>query len=74
MTKSPFTGKGERVNDVLGLVHIDACGPMNISARDGYFYFMTFTDNLSRYGYVFLMKNKSKSFKMFKQFHNEIEK
>ena len=33
MTMSPFTGKGERVKEVLGLVHTDVCGPLNISAR-----------------------------------------
>ena len=33
MTKSPFKEKGERASDVLGLIHTDVCGPMNISAR-----------------------------------------
>ena len=50
MTKSPFTGKGERANEVFELIHNDVCGPMNISARDGYVYFITFTYDLSRYG------------------------
>ena len=74
MTKSSFTEKGERVNDVLDLVHIDVCGPMSISVRSGYHYFITFTDNLSRYGYIYLMKYKSESFKIFKRFHSEVEK
>ena len=34
MTKSPFIGKGERANEVLGLIHIDVCGSMNMSVRD----------------------------------------
>ena len=70
MTKSPFTEKGERAKDVLGLIHIDMCGPMNVSARGGYSYFITFTDDLSRYGYVFLMRHKSESFEMFKRYRN----
>ena len=74
MTKSPFTGKGERASELLGLVHSDVCGPMSSSARGGYFYFITFTDDLSRYGYVYLMKHKSESFEMFKLFRNEVEK
>ena len=74
MTKSPFTGKDERASELLGLVHSDVCGPMSSSARDGFFYFITFTDDLSRYGYVYLMKHKSESFKMFKLFRNEVEK
>ena len=52
MTKLSFIGKGERATELLGLVHTDVCEPMNTSARDGYFYFITFMDNLSRYGYV----------------------
>ena len=74
MTKSPFTEKGERATELLGLVHTDVCGPMSTSARGGYFYFITFTDDLSRYGYVYLMKHKSDSFEMFKRFQSEVKK
>ena len=55
-------------------MHSDVCGPMNISTRGGYSYFITFIDDLSRYGYVYLMKHKSESFEMFKRFCNEVEK
>ena len=74
MTKSPFTRKGDRASDILGLVHTDVCGPMNVNATGGFSYFITFTDDLSRYGYVFLMKNKSESFEIFKRYHSEVEK
>ena len=74
MIKSPFTGKGERAYDLLSLVHTDVCGPMSVSARGGYRYFITFTDDLSRYGYIFLMRHKSESFEMFKRYRNEVEK
>ena len=47
---------------------------MNISAKGGYYYFIMFIDNLSRYGYVYLMKHKSESLKMFKRFCTEVEK
>ena len=50
MTKLHFKRKDERANDVLGLIHADACGPMNISAKGEYNYFIIFTDNLLRYG------------------------
>ena len=63
MTKSPFTEKGEQASDVLSLVHTNICGSMNISARRRYNYFITFTDDLSRYGYIHLMKHKSESLK-----------
>ena len=74
MTRSSFTRKDERASDVLRLVHNDICGPMNISTKGGNYYFITFTDGLLRYGYVYLMKYKSKSFEMFKRFHTVVEK
>ncbi|KAM1789339.1 hypothetical protein ACFX11_039501 [Malus domestica] len=74
MTKSPFTGKGERATEILGLIHTDVCGPMSITSRGGFSYYITFTDDHSRFGYVYLMKYKSESFEMFKEFKNEIEK
>ena len=74
MIKSSFIRKDEQASDVLSLVHIDVCGSMNMSVRGRYSYFITFTDNLSKYGYVYLMKHKFELFEMFKRFHNEIEK
>lgn len=73
MTKSPFKKKGERVTGLLELIHSDVCGPMSTSARDGYRYFITFIDDYSRYGYVYLMKNKGESFEKFKEYKNEVE-
>jgi transposase InsO family protein len=73
MTKAPFTKKSERSKDLLGLVHSDVCGPMSISARDGSRYFVTFTDDFSRYGYIYLMRHKSESFEKFKEFKVEVE-
>ena len=74
MTKSASKRKGERANDVLGLIHTDICEPMNISIKKEYYYFIIFTDDLSRYGYVYLIKYKSESFEIFKRFHTEVEK
>ena len=74
MSKSPFTKKGEQASEVLGLIHTDVYGPINISVRDGYVYFTTFIDDLSRYGNVYLMKHKSESFEILKRFHAEVEK
>ena len=62
-----------RVDHKLQLVHNDVCGPMSTSARGGYRYFITFIDDYSRYGYVYLMKNKSESFEKFKEYKNEVE-
>ncbi|KAM2519435.1 hypothetical protein TB1_000069 [Malus domestica] len=74
MTKSPFTGKGERATEILGLIHTDVCGPMSTTSRGGFSYYITFTDDHSRFGYVYFMKYKSESFERFKEFKNEVEK
>ena len=73
MTKTPFTGQSERASDLLGLVHTDVCRPMSSIARGGFQYFITFTDDFSRYGYIYLMRNKSESFEKFKEFQNEVQ-
>jgi hypothetical protein len=62
MTKAPFTGQSERASDLLGPVHTNVCGPMSYVARGGFQYFITFTDDFSRYGYIYLMGHKSESF------------
>jgi hypothetical protein len=58
MTRTPFTGTVERASDLLGLIHADVCGPMSIATRNGYRYFVTLTNYLSRYGY-FIKELKS---------------
>ena len=73
MTKRPFNAKGRRAQDLLELVHSDVCGPMSIQARGGYEYFITFTDDYSRFVYVYLMKRKSKACEKFKEFRAEVE-
>ena len=55
------------------LIHSDVCGPLSSTARGGFQYFITFTDDFNRYGYVYLMKHKSKSFEKFKVFKNEVQ-
>ena len=68
MTKTPFSGIMERATDLLEIIHTDVCGPMNVEARGGYRYVLTLTDDLSRYGYIYLMKQISETFEKFKEF------
>ena len=62
MTKTPLSETMERANDLLVIIHTDVCGPMSVETRGGYRYFLTFTDDLSRYDYIYLMKHKSETF------------
>ena len=73
MTKDPFTRHNERASDLLGLIHTDVCGLISSLARGGFHYFITFTDDFNRYGYVYLMKHKLESFEKFKEFKNEVQ-
>ena len=59
--------------DLSEIIHTDVCGSMSVEARYGCRYFLTFTDDLSRYGYISLMKHKSETFEKFKQFQSEVE-
>nr|GEX59040.1 hypothetical protein [Tanacetum cinerariifolium] len=65
ITKSPFTLSFERGEGLLELVHTDVCGPIR--------YCVTFTDDFSRYGYVYLIKHKSDTFLVFKMYQNEVK-
>ena len=47
---------------------------MSIHARGGFIYFITFIDDYSRYGYLYLMRYKYEAFEKFKEFRNEVEK
>ncbi|KAJ9561749.1 LOW QUALITY PROTEIN: hypothetical protein OSB04_006909 [Centaurea solstitialis] len=73
MTKEPFNKDNERASDLLEIVHTDVCGPFSHEARGGYRYFITFTDDFCRYGYVYLMRHKSESFEKFREYHNEVQ-
>nr|GEY06345.1 retrotransposon protein, putative, Ty1-copia subclass [Tanacetum cinerariifolium] len=63
----------ERAKDLLGLIHTDVCGPFKIMSRQEASYFVTFTDDFSRYGYVYLLKHKHEVFETFKVFQKEVE-
>ena len=41
--------------------------------KGGFKYFITFTDDFSRFGYVYLMKHKSETFEVFKEIQNEVQ-
>ncbi|GKB56859.1 retrotransposon protein, putative, ty1-copia subclass [Tanacetum coccineum] len=51
MARKPFTHASERANDLLRIIHSDVCGPFRTTSREGANYYVTFTDDFSRYGY-----------------------
>ena len=46
---------------------------MSTSARGGYEYFITFIDNYSRYGYIYLMRHKFEAFEKFKEYKTKVK-
>ncbi len=42
-------------------------------ARGSSHYFINFTDDKSRFGYLYLLKYKYESFEKFKEFKSEVE-
>ena len=73
MTKSPFTGSCARGEGLLDLIHTDVCGPFRSATRDANHFYVTFTDDYSRYGYIYLIKHNSETFEKFKEFKQEVE-
>ncbi|GJU23129.1 retrotransposon protein, putative, ty1-copia subclass [Tanacetum coccineum] len=62
-TRKPFSHRTKRETDLLGIIHTDVCGPLRHVSRQGASYFITFTDNYSRY----------EVFETFKVFKNEVK-
>jgi hypothetical protein len=63
----------KRSTGVLEIIHTDICGPFNVKSVDGYDSFITFTDDYSRYGYIYPIKERSEDLDKFKIFKAEVE-
>ncbi|GKC77756.1 retrotransposon protein, putative, ty1-copia subclass, partial [Tanacetum coccineum] len=68
MTRKLFLHRTERATDLLGLIHTDVYGPYRHVSRQGARYFITFTDDYSRYGYVYLLKHINEVIEAFKDY------
>lgn len=64
----------QRKRSILELVHTYVCGPMQTKSLGGASYFLIFTDDCSRYTWVYLLRNKSEVFECFKEFKVMVEK
>ena len=62
-----------RSSDLLEVIHVDISGPYTATLCRN-FYFITFIDDYSRYGYLYLIKEKAESLDKFKIFRTEVEK
>ena len=62
-----------RATNVLQLIHTDICGPFFTVSWNGQQYFITFIDDFSRYGYLYLIHEKSQSLEVLKSFKVEVQ-
>jgi hypothetical protein len=47
------------------LIHTDVCGPISVRGHAGSYYFVTFTDQATRFCWVFLLKERSEVLEKF---------
>src|SRR5271163_1050069 len=63
--RQPFGSASNRSSDILGRVHTDLCGPMQMQSISGARYLLTFIDDATRYVTVYSIANKSDTFNQF---------
>jgi hypothetical protein len=61
-------------SDLLEVIYSDICGPLRTKTHRVMEYFITFTDDYSRYGHIYLIKYKSEAIENFKEYKLEVEK
>jgi hypothetical protein len=65
--------EAKRSAEVLEIIHTDICDSFPVKYVDGFDLFITFTDDFSRYGYIYLIKERSEALDKFKIFNAEVE-
>ena len=63
-------GKAKKVTSKLQLIHSNICGVMNVRARHGANYFITFIDDFTHFDHVYLISYKSEALDCFTCFTN----
>nr|KYP32060.1 Retrovirus-related Pol polyprotein from transposon TNT 1-94 [Cajanus cajan] len=73
--QTKHTKKGAtRSTLLLEIVHTDICGPFDVNSFRKEKYFITLIDDYSRYGYVYLLHEKSQAVNALKIYLNEVER
>ncbi|KAL8089642.1 hypothetical protein AgCh_039213 [Apium graveolens] len=72
--RKPFPHQANSIaKQALEIVHADICGPIQPATRGGNRYFILFVDNFSHKMWVYMLKEKSAAFEMFKKFKVLVE-
>ena len=72
--RSQFPPHSERMtSEPLELIHSDVCGKLSTKSLGGAEYFVTLTDDKTRYVCVYVIKKKSDVFRVFSEWKTEAE-
>jgi len=75
LSKLPFPAKSDaKSTELLGIVHSDLCGPMEVKSLGNNLYFMTFIDDKSGFCKIYFLKHKSDAFDKFIEYEAEAER
>lgn len=55
------------------LVHCDVWGPFHVASCSGFRYFLTIVDDLTRFTWVYLLRNKSDALQIVPTFFNMVD-
>ncbi|KAL0544331.1 hypothetical protein IC582_019444 [Cucumis melo] len=73
-TKHSVNKEATRSSQLLEIIHTDICGSFDVPSFGEEKYFITFIDDFSRYGYIYLLHEKSQEIDALKVFINEVER
>ena len=72
-TALPFNNSVSHALSPFDLIHYDVWGPSPITTQGGSRYFVIFVDDFSRYTWIYLFKNRSKLYQIYRDFTKRIE-
>ena len=72
-TALPFNNSVSHALSSFDLIHYDVWGPSPISTPSGSRYFVIFVDDFSRYTWIYLFKNHSELYQIYRDFTKMIE-
>ena len=72
-TALPFSNSVTYALSPFDLIHYDVWGPSLITTQGGSHYFVIFVDDFSIYSWIYLFKNRSELYQIYRDFTKMIE-
>lgn len=69
----PYPVSFKKCEKPFMIIHSDVWGPSPITVSSGIRWFVIFVDDCTRMTWLYLIKNKSEVFAVFRSFHNLIK-